>query len=227
MDLKPRKRKLPLRNTRIGGYINIEYKFLDDALNAFVLPDLVNDAARANPLVTDTLNGVPPGTGQSARIGRKYTIKSLLITGHLEIPELTITLANAQVARIIVYVDKQTNAALASSTDVLSVPDDIVNDEYLALHNIQNSERFTFLHDKVYTIPSPEAVVVSTTIFCNNVRIPFRIYKKLNLSVTCNGEGATVGSIAKNSIHMIAIRSDNTPGIVNLTYSSRIRFTDA
>ena len=97
-------------------------------------------------VVSNTLVGIPQGTGEQERIGRKCTITNmhfrLLFTSvDLQASNLTAaTLAHDDV-RVIVYLDKQANGAQINGNDLLDA------DGIFEFRNLANSKRFKVLKD--------------------------------------------------------------------------------
>lgn len=162
-------------------------------------------AASASKFGNDTLlNGIPAGAGNQARIGRKINLKSLHLRG-----AWTQAAGVCSEIRIVVIYDRQTNSALATSTDVFIGPFDFTSQKELA-----KSERFITLIDEV--IPQGQGSAKATS---------FNFHRKLNLDQIFNpGNGATVGDIQTGSIVMMFAPNDTLGG--SFEYSSRIRFTD-
>lgn len=84
--------KRSLANSRTGGYIGIEYKFLDCAWNAVVLNTSTDGSSgemQPSTGCTDAISVPAQGNGESNRDGRKYCIKSVWVSGIIDSTALT------------------------------------------------------------------------------------------------------------------------------------------
>ena len=100
-----------------------------------------------DPATIDCLNGVAQGNGPTNRIGRKFTMKSILIQGAIHIAAQTnqTALDEAPVVYIALVLDTQTNGVTLNSEDVFTNP---VGNGTLAvapLRNMSNTGRFKVL----------------------------------------------------------------------------------
>ncbi len=127
---------------RTGGYYGrynhshqpAELKFHDVAIS-FVPTTVAGQIA-------GSLNIIPQGDGESERIGRQITIKSISCRYIITLPE-TITLdESCDTVRIMLILDQQTNGAQAPLLDVLELA------EIRSYRNLSNVNRFKVLYDK-------------------------------------------------------------------------------
>lgn len=163
------------------------------------------------------LNGVATGTDFTDRIGRKIICRSLYITGMIS-PVDNTTAAN--LARLIVVYDNQTNGAAPAVTDILK--------EATACSqlNLNNRDRFVVLCNKTWAQGSVSDT--ATQAFSNSPNtFKVKIYKKLRHEVLFNGTTAAVGSIATGAIWMITIGSATANNGGTFSVSTRTRFEDA
>lgn len=140
------------------------------------------------------------GTTPLTRIGRKVTMKSLYIRGNWAPPSGTTDL------RVIVYYDKQNNAATPAITDGLTG----VTPNFNSHNNLSNSERFIIIVDEIFN------QVETATAFSH-----FQIYRKLNLDSVFND-----ASLLPNTGGLFIAFSGNCGVNSTVNYSSRVRFTD-
>lgn len=155
------------------------------------------------------LNGLHQGATAATRIGRKITMKSLLIRYSIA---LAPTSVGGSPARILVVYDKQPNLLTAAITDIL-----LAND-FHSPNNLNNSDRFITVFDHI-------SEPISTQ---NNYSVSGVLYKKLGLETmykdTDNGDitdittGSLLAFVACNSGITIA-----TGAVGSLT---RMRFID-
>jgi len=200
-----RRSLMPL--ARLGGRMpasSTEQKNIDNNLTgaAALIPLAVTG-------VVTLLNGVAQGTTATTRLGRRITMKSLLIKGEVL---LAPTSAGTAPLRFLVVYDMQTNATAPAATDVLVV------DQLNSPMNLSNSRRFKTLCD--IEIPcigtgGPQSV-------------SFTRYVKLNHAVEFNtGSAGTVGDIQTGSVYMLSYQGGNIITTApNANVYTRVRFTD-
>jgi len=195
---------------RTGGWANPtrggELKFKDTALT---LIPVQGGTAFTAPNAPSLLNGLVPGSSASERIGRKITIKSVLIRWQAFLDPASV---GGTPLRIMVFYDKQANAADPAVTDVL------LNNQFTSANNLSNRDRFVTIFDNI-------TEVVSTQ---NNFAIAGTLYKSLNLETMYNaGNAGTIGDISSGSIYIMAAQSGKvTVQPVNIVAQCRVRYTD-
>lgn len=208
-----------------------ELKFLDLIVNN------VSAITTDNGTISiDSLNTVKQGTQPSERIGRKIFIKRLQIRGAVRLPESNDAPAgqnHGHRVRMIVYLDKQCNGAVAKPEDILqstttasgaSVPLLVGVDSY---RNMEFIDRFRVIYDKTWTIN--RMTNLDGTVLTPQVYKSFNMGKNMNLEVIYNTTDGTIGGIQSNNIGVMWLVDEsfnNIAGAVELDYYSRIRFTD-
>ena len=191
---------------RTGGWANPsaggELKFVD------------NSATTSTNLATTwsaaiLLNGLANGSDASTRIGRKVTMKSLLVR---YVASLQAGSTQGSPVRILIIYDKQANAAAPGITEIL------LADDFRSPNNLSNRDRFVTLAD---TITDP--IAVNGTFSVAGV-----IYKKFSLETMFNqGTAGTIGDITSGSVYMF-VSQTGTAGVAapQVLWRSRIRYTD-
>jgi len=192
---------------RVGGWANPsrggELKFKD---NVFSDDPTVNSAVFTAGLL---LNGLQSGSTATDRIGRKITVKSVLVRWRAT---LATTSVGGSPIRIMVVYDKQANATAPAITDIL------LSDGFTSQNNLSNRDRFVTISD---FITEPLAAGGPTS-------IAGVIYKKLNLETQYNSNSAgTIGDISSGSIYMfIAQTGGITTTTCDFAANVRIRYSD-
>ncbi len=211
------------RNVRTGGFVGRELKFFD--------VEATDDAfatswATMEPATTN-LSAVAQGDGESQRDGRKYEIRGIYIKGYVQIDDQESNVAppGDGLVRICLVLDKQTNGAQLSASDVmLTAPANDIN----SFRNLQHTERFSILFDKTIRLPMNSMVNEGAiNLFANgNIRVPFKINKTFKTPIMVNTDGTTadIANITTNSLHMIGVERDSIFA-KSLSYVSRLRFT--
>lgn len=212
-------------NRRTGGFMGFERpgekKFNDK--------EKTNTALTASWALYDpsdaSLTGVAQGVGTSQRIGRYYDIHSITVHG------MCILLAKIDQAqpppdvlvKICVVLDKQTNGAQLSATDVWQTD---LTEDILAFRNLEHQGRFTVL--KTWNVRMVAQVTGEGDSALSNhahTEKKFMWYKKFKRPIrvqTC-ATGAGIAAMTTNSIHVIAIATHASNASID--YISRIRYS--
>lgn len=186
-----------------------EVKFLDTA-NSFTC-----DTTGEVP-ATGQLNLIPQGVTESTRVGRKATVKSIQIRGTMTYVPATDTFGTAA-AFIYLVLDKQANGAAAAITDVLTT-----NVMTSAMINMANSERFVIL--KKWRIPFVSGAGVSAAY--GRVIKNWEFYKKCNIPLEFSSTTGAITELKSNNIFFLAGADGNADDEINVSATTRIRFSD-
>jgi len=153
------------------------------------------------------------------RQGRKVFVQTIRIRGYISIPPQA-TQATADSAcrvRLILYHDKQTNAASTGSENVIGSGYQVPVLEQF--QNLLNIGRFNVLKDKSFLLQRPS--IANDTgatggLVQSGLKQLFKFTVKPNMWVNYNAtNGGTVADVIDNSWHMIA--AADTGGGVNMT----------
>jgi len=193
----------------------------------------VVDVDRANYNINTTgsltlLNLAQLGSDMTNRIGRKTTLRSVYIRGHVKLqqadqaPALT---APGQQWRFMLVWDTQPNGAAPAITAILkeSTPESQLN--------LDNRDRFKILKDKHGTFDMIYSVTTATQsqFGVNHSITPFKCYKKFRLETIYNAtNGNTIADITSGALYMLwigNIASSVNDAIASLT--TRVRFDDS
>lgn len=170
------------------------------------------------------LNGCIAGSQNFQRIGRKINMKSLQIRGVLTPTDLT---TNAQMVRMIVVYDKQSNGAaptfanVITSQNIAGATQSLVGD----MVNLDNRDRFEIIRDKIYSFnfgdaagyaPSPGSYECTDYIRLADRPVVFNA-----------GTAGTVGDIQSGALYVFWISSQAAAtGSTLQSLSYRLRFID-
>lgn len=183
-----------------------ELKAVDTALGATAI-----DSASGVLLI----NGIGRGDDINQRNGREIVMKSVEVNFTLQVTPATGT---AQVHRVVIVYDRQTNGTALTAADVYGAGPTI-----LSVRNLENRKRFKVLMDRTYNLG---AAVVQTVGAHNFIRDSF--YRKLNHPVTFNsGNAGTVADITTGSMYVVYIGSNAAgPTAGSIVVQARIRYED-
>lgn len=216
-----------------NGFSGQERKFLDVQST---LQPLSLTWARVDPTSgsTDNLSTPAQGVGQSQHLGRTFYINAMFIHGQVFTPTVeSLTIPNANfLYRICVVLDKQSNGAALTATDVMVAPVSTTADA-LSFRDLNNTHRFQILYDtgpvqfKVGPSQMADAGTGTGVLFSHGgIFQGFTMNKvwKKPIKVRVDGTTADISSVADFSIHMIAV---STSSALDIEYISRMRFTEA
>jgi len=219
MSVVPRQRGF----MRVGGYYGRyagaygmgkygqrpEHKFLDTVGISTPTP-----AGLVNP---GSLNLIPQGVTESERVGRKCTIRQVTVRACLNLQPTTDQTDTSDTSRIIVFLDKQANGAVA-------VPSDILEQAALASYfNLENSSRFVILVNKFFPINTTAAGTgVGGNSTADNT-IFWQWGKRCNIPVEFSGVTGAIGEVRSNNIGILTVNAFTN---VIITTRSRVRFSD-
>lgn len=222
LSTQPRKRGRFVPNTtRSAGFAgrfrksNKELKFLDVSVANAAIP--VTGSIQTG----GTLLVIPQNLTDKGRIGRSLVVRDLEWRGTLTIPEVegSVNPPQSDVTRMIVYLDKQSNKATASVTNILETA------AIDAPFNLENEGRFTVLWDKVITIDRSTFTQTAANVFAGAEHIrKFHYGKKTNIKIEYSGVDGTLDELTSNNLAVLLISKN---AIIALTSNFRIRYTDS
>jgi len=221
--------KQALLNPRIGGFLGMELKFLDNEFDDQTLVTTIAGSEADPPGIgaqtaPGALNAIAQGDGPSNREGRQAVMKSIWIKGKINWSSLDSTvIAARKPVRLILFIDKQTNSAQFNSEDVLVDPTATELD-MCAFTDLENQKRFKILKDMVVQAPVAATTSDADTIHTGFYSKYFSIFKKLNFTTNYTGTTAVVAGIMDNSLHLIALSDQGATDTVKLSYNARLRF---
>ncbi len=197
---------------RFSGQGEKEYKFFDTTLTS---TDFVSTGQ-----IFDSVCKIAQGTGESQRIGRKLIIRSIEYRWLLQLKQFDAAAVpgNPDSCRLIFYLDKQCNGAVATTLDILRTAALQSNSE------LENQMRFEIIYDKIFNfnyggIASDGAGVVSASAVLRN----YKWSKKLYVPVTYSGVGGALTDLRSNNIGFLVISNNQR---ITINGQCRIRFSE-
>jgi len=220
--------RVPLATRGFKGYLGrraqVEKNFVDVQIS--VTP--TNGTSSAS-----LLNGMVPGTGVSARVGRRVCLKSVQIRGVMSARLYSGDITNLPSLdgiswRMVLAWDTQPNATPITVNTIL------VSDSIQSLTNLNNRERFKILMDKVGTFSFTGAVPSTSGDTDGNAisvaQHTFKKYIKLNHVTTFNaGTTGDVTDIVTGALWLLMMTTASSVAgeTSNYILSTRVRYTDA
>lgn len=177
-------------------------------------------AAQAGVIANITLNELVQGTGESERIGRKVTVRSIEMRGATRLISDAAPLAGHCIVRIILYVDKQTNGATATPT--LLLKEATAAHVYRAPYNLSNAGRFTILMDKSIGLNATAALGGGAGATFEAQKM-LRFKKRCAIPLEFDSTLGAITEIRSNNLGVLVIGS-NAHADVHMTW--RLRYSD-
>lgn len=202
-------------NRRTGGFIGLELKFLDCAWNSVAIgvsTDGTGGQLQPSTGCTDCISVPAEGDGQSQRIGRKWTVKSIWVSGVVDSAPLSDNNDAADNAGCFfaLVLDKQPNGVTITSSQVYTNPGGSSGKAMLPqpLRNLQFSSRYRVLDTcyvdgfNAYSMQDSLAVATASLNAQNDPMV------NLNWqgSIVCEAKdtGADIANATTNAFHVIA-----------------------
>lgn len=186
-----------------------ELKFLDT---------LVNDAVVTSTMANTVLNVVPQGDGDSERVGRKITIKKIMVKGSVILSPGSKAQAYNRVLVMLVH-DKATNKAQFTGTDLR------VTDSIDAYSNLQNANRFQILWAEYIDVNAGgyggyDAGSLET---CEAGQ-KFEAYVKCSIPCQYSSTTGAIGEMTTGSVHFVSF--SQVTNLCEIQGNARIRYVD-
>ena len=179
---------------KLARYMNVEFKqhILSSSYTGAEAGDITQ------------LTNIDQGDTDETRDGSSIKITSML--GRIALTKdsnVTTT-----IVRLIIVLDKQTNQAVYSATDLLQTG------QVLSSLNIDNGRRFKVLLDRLVTLTDDFPLKV------------IKFYKRLNLHIRYDNTGNGIADLTQNSLSMFTLDNQTTTNFVNVTYNIKLRYVD-
>jgi len=193
-----------------GGGAGTELKFHDLDIDD-------TDIATGGTIAEDSCLTIAQGDGESERIGRKCTVKSINWRFQIVLDSASTPVSGTDVVRVILYQDKQTNGATAAVTDILE------SDDFQSFNNLANKSRFRTLMDRTYELNSSAAAGNGTTDLTAPAQINDTFFMSCNIPIEYDNS-ATTGAIATMRSNNIGVLLLSGFGRCGFASKMRIRF---
>ncbi len=185
-----------------------ELKFLDVAI-------VDADIAVNGTIVEDSIFPIAQGVTESQRVGRKCTVRAINWRYTIQLDVATGAGAS-EVVRVILYLDKQCNGAVATVTGILET------DDFQSFNNLANTARFHILHDKTYDLNFVAGAGNGTTQAWPEMQISDAIYKKVNIPLEFDSTTGAITELRSNNVGVLLV--SQVGGLASFESSLRVRF---
>ncbi len=182
--------------------------------------DFTDAVVATGGTVEPTINIIVQGVGESQRIGRKCTIRSINWRYTVDLPaeQDQTDIGNGEIVRIILFHDKQCNGATATVTGILE------SASFLSFNNLSNKGRFRTLMDRIVVLNRQ----VSSADGANTQSGPLFVkhgvfFKNVNIPIEYDNPDGVIGRMRTNNIGVLLI---SQTGVAGFTSKFRLRFSD-
>ncbi len=193
---KPRKRRRRFRKgyDRTGGFYRTrpEMKF-HDVLSLDEIP-----ISSSGVIVASSVNTIAQGVGESQRIGRKCTIHTIDWHYTLTLPG-QIGDVGADIVRVILYQDMQTNGGSAAVLQILQTTD------FQAHYNPENRKRFRILFDRSWAINATAGGSGTTGDQTYSKSVHGMYKKRCHIPIEFSSTTGAITEMRSNNIGVLAI----------------------
>lgn len=219
------------RNYRSGGYLGKEHKFLDTQLQ----PETITTVWTCHdPTTVNNVHPITNSGGTNGHDGRQYHITAIHFKGSINIAqgqnEALGDTPDTQVIRLALVLDKQTNGAQLTPTDVYG---SVGPEPTMYFRNLEHVSRFQVLWTKrfrLHDIDFEKDVSTGTTTWSwgeykkpLSFNIKFRT--PLVVHVTSTNTDGNVSRIRDNSVHLIGCADDSASPLEPWIHGTfRVRF---
>ncbi len=215
---------MPGRTRRVGFYgryaggQTTELKFHDVDVNQ-VAANLSGGVILPNTGPTSfSLNNIAQAVGESNRIGRKCTIKSISWKGQLLLVQIAgAGLGAGETIRMMLILDKQCNGTNATVTGVLETAD------WNSFNNLVNKGRFRTLYEQTFTMSHLAAAGDGAANDSAQFNQGFTFFKNCDIPIEFNNTTGALAEIRSNNLFVLMI-SRNVGLTVVLDSKVRLRF---
>lgn len=213
-------------NVQTGGYLGIEKKFYDTALQATAI-GVAADATGGefDPSATSMITTPVQGTTEQNRDGKKIVCKYIEIIGSVDQIALVNQTAMQQYnqAFVAVVLDTQSNAAQMNSEDCFKNIVASSDGNAQPFRNLLFGPRFRILKSQRFYFGANNASYDGTNIEIGGQSRGFKWFIPMkNMVINFNaGTTASIANVTDNSVHVIAYA--NGAGL-RLNYGARLRF---
>jgi len=194
----------PSRALTLG--VPVEKKFYDSSWGPTTLA--------GTSTIVSTFLAIAQGTTEVTRVGGKINVCNINFRG--EILGLNSTDGAPEVVRCIWLWDKQANGAAPTATDILAA------DHINAFLNMDNTERFQIVKDKMYTIDTNCYDTVGDVIFSNSKIV--KLNYKCSVPIHYSSTTGAITEIKSNNFIFLFVAIGAKAAI---RYRVRVKFTDA
>lgn len=180
---------------------------------------VVSDTPIPTTMVIQNLTVIAEGNGESQRVGRKVTIKSVHIKGVMTLIQATDAANTTDKVFGMLVQDTQTNGAAFTALDLIDT------DTVVSFRNLANSQRFKILAKKVWTFRAGGAAPSGAAFVFSQDQKDVNVNKKCNIVMEYDNSATTgvITSVRSNNLYWV---TQSSGGFTNSVLTARIRYSD-
>ena len=141
-----------------------------------------------------------------------------MMRGIIRLAQTSTASEAADIVRIIVYQDKQTNGTAATVTGILETAD------YRSFNNLANRQRFKVIKDMTLPINQGGGSTSGSINYGEHI-VPFSFFKKCRTPIEFDNS-ATTGAITTQRSNNFGVLIISRDGTATYEYTTRIRYED-
>ncbi len=213
---RPQKRSRLWQRQMRGRFATpVELKFhdldIDDAL-----------IAQAGTIAQVSCVTIAQGTLENNRIGRKCTITNINWRWDIVLNDTATADTTAEVVRVILFQDKQTNGNGVAATAALILE----TDDYQSFNNLAEKGRFKILLDRFYDLNAVSGSGQNAADVFGEVVVNDSVYLKCAIPIEYDNSVNTgaIGSVRTNNIGVLLLSKDGN--LTTFSSKMRLRFSD-
>lgn len=193
------------------GESAIEYKFHDLDVDDAVI-------AAGATIAKDSVLTIIQGVSESQRIGRKCTVRGINWRFRLTLASTAVAGSTSDIVRVMLYVDKQTNGAAATATDILATAD------FQSFNNLSNKGRFLVLMDRTYALSAQAGSGrgATDTLSYGETAVVDSYYKRCSIPIEYTAGTGAIAEMPSNNVGVLLLSQSGQTGFAS---KMRIRFT--
>lgn len=207
-----------------------EIKFLDYGIPVTTITNAPT-ASIPGYYQASSLNLIVKGDGNDQREGSRINALHLNVVGELIVDKNSAatwaTVVNSDHHfRVVVYLDKQCNQALAPITNIFDFTLSASEFQIGATRNLEFIDRFTLLYDKYHKVPAMASTWDGANFHFPGAITFFEVNKSINAPITYTDNLLNVASVTSLNIGMIVMTSASAVTQRKLSFRSRLNFVD-
>ncbi len=201
---------------RRGGFYgrysgtNPEQKFVDTGIEKGTI---------TTAMIIDGLCLIPEGNGESERVGRKVTVKSIHVTGTITLKPSTVAASSSASVICMLVQDKQTNGNAFTALDLVET------DTHDTFRNLANSSRFKVLAKKIFNFSAHGGAPTGAAFAFGEVIRRVTFNKNVNIPIEYDNSATTgaTTTIRSNNIYWVTQASSS---LCESDLVARLRYAD-
>lgn len=188
--------------SRVASLVNVEFKFVDTAINL----DYLTPLDSSNPVIIDMTTTMAQGVGANQFIGQSVLMKSLFLRMRI-VPKQGTGILPWTNVRVLLFIDRNLDGTAPTVTDILQT------NTYLSPMSMNMPDRYQIIHDRTYNASNS-----------SNYTRALKIFKRLHHHFKVSAAAPT--SDRTGRIFLLLLTDSPNPDGPSVDLYSRLRFID-